>query len=271
MSQTEQREYVHFRSDGQQIFGIIHRPLNLQTYPAVLICHGLAGTKVGYRRLYVKIAEQLAESGIAALRFDFRGCGDSEGSFEDMTISTEVEDASRALEFLRNDPHIDSQRIGMFGRSFGGLISVLAAKHHPQLKCLVLWAPVFNGDQWREKWELMQKARLPAKESKKLMAVNGMTPGINFFKELFTLNIHPALNDIKSLPLLHIHGEKDEMVTVQHASEYRENLNPLNEMAKFLTLPNSDHDFSDEEERNFAIYESVQWLQTHLNNNVKAS
>src|SRR5262249_949470 len=154
---------------GQKIFGVIHRPLNVKKSPFVLMCHGLGGHKVGKGRLYVHLAEKLVSVGIGALRIDFRGSGDSEGDFSQMTIDSEVSDALVALNYLKNDPLIDSERIALFGRSFGGVVAILAAQRFSQIKSIVLWAPVFGSEQWKEKWLKVHAAPISPEQRNSLL------------------------------------------------------------------------------------------------------
>src|SRR6187200_2421224 len=107
----ENRESVVLENEGQKIFGILHLPEGLEYPPCVIICHGLGGNKVGHYRVYVDLAERLVQSGIAVFRFDFRGCGDSEGAFIDMSLQSEVSDAIKAVEFIKQDSRFDYRKI----------------------------------------------------------------------------------------------------------------------------------------------------------------
>ena len=91
---------VTFDCKGQQIVGMLHLPEGRGRVPAALLMHGFTGTKVESHRLFVKISRALAEHGIASLRFDYRGSGDSAGDFEEMTIRSEIADALEAVRFL---------------------------------------------------------------------------------------------------------------------------------------------------------------------------
>ena len=75
-SYNEIRESVTFGNGGKKLFGVLHRPkltISASSYPAVVVMHGFASHKIGTNRIYVKLAQSLANQGIAALRFDFRG------------------------------------------------------------------------------------------------------------------------------------------------------------------------------------------------------
>ena len=130
MLKHEERHSVTLHNQGEKLFGIFHRPLTGSPFPAVLICHGLAGHKTGRYRVYVELAEQLTAHGIGALRIDFRGSGDSEGAFADMTLSGEVSDAILAMKWVQTQAEVDSGRVGIFGRSLGGTVAVITAAEY---------------------------------------------------------------------------------------------------------------------------------------------
>ena len=105
MQKTETREAVVLTNHQDKLFGILNRPLNAANpCPAVLICHGFGGDKLGKNKLYLKLAQELSKAGIATLRIDFRGCGDSEGDFNEITLEGLISDALTAIDFLKKDP-----------------------------------------------------------------------------------------------------------------------------------------------------------------------
>lgn len=257
---SEQRESIVLSNDGQKIFGVFHRPANLTNYPAVLICHGLGGNKVGKQRLYVRLAQLLATQGIAALRIDFRGSGDSEGEFADMTVDAEVSDALLALKFLQNDNQVNPHQIGIFGRSFGGIVAVLAAHYFNLVKSIVLWAPVFSGEQWKEKWILIQQQKISREHSEELMKIEGMKLGRKFFEQLFALKVDSQIHALSHVPMLHIHGKKDSVVDLSHAMQFAKVREESKANNKFILLPESDHDFSNMHERTEALETTKEWF-----------
>lgn len=260
----ENRESLVFVNEGEKIFGVLHRPLSQKPYPVVLVCHGLGGNKTGKYRLYVHLAEMLTKRGIGCLRIDFRGSGDSEGDFSDMTIETEISDALMALQILQNDPEVDRARIGIFGRSFGGVIAISAAAIFGNIKSLGLWAPVFNGDQWKDPWQLLKKKQLPEDVKEKLMRINGLLPGMQFYEQLFALELQSHLQALEKTPILHIHGEKDEIVNLSHAENFKKYRENAQEKSSFLRLSESDHDFSHPKEQKVALQETADWFEKTL-------
>ncbi len=134
---------ITFKNQGQQIQGMWHEPeTDSQSFPAVLFLHGFLATKSEAHRIFIKMSRQLAEQGIASLRIDFRGCGESEGNSKDVTITGLESDAQAAIAFLKKQPNVDVSKIAVLGMSLGGGIASTLADFDPS--ALVLWAPVAN-------------------------------------------------------------------------------------------------------------------------------
>lgn len=260
----EERDPIVLHNQGQKIFGVMHRPATIAKTPAVLMCHGLGGHKVGKGRIYVQLAERLSAAGISSLRIDFRGSGDSEGAFSDMTIESEVSDAMVALTALKNDPRIDKERIAIFGRSFGGVVAVLAAQRMAMIRSLALWAPVFSSDQWKEKWQQLHANSGNAAQPSHIMDIEGLQPGYPFFKQLFALKLSESLHELSKVPLLHIHGEQDAIVNLTHADKYKDVRLHASGESHFKRLPKTDHDFLDRSEREQALEATIDWFKKTL-------
>jgi dipeptidyl aminopeptidase/acylaminoacyl peptidase len=260
----EKRECVVLENHGQKIFGIFHRPSTTSQFPAVLICHGMGGHKVGRYRLYVDIADQLVKLGIGTLRIDFRGAGDSEGDFAETTLDTEVSDAIKGLKFLEECAQVDESRIGLIGRSLGGAVALMAASQYNNIKSICLWAPVFDGHQWQEKWKMINSEHVDSLKKESLMMVNGQIPGRELLEQIAVLDMNKYISSIQSKPLYLIHGEQDEVVNINHSKRYLQARTHANAETKFSQLPQSDHDFSPRDERLLAINETCQWFKDTL-------
>lgn len=262
--QFELRESLTLSNNGEKIFAILHRPLNLERVPAVVICPGFAGNKCGKFRMFVTLAQELAKSGIAVLRFDYRGAGDSEGEFKDITLEGKISDTLKCLDFLSNDPQMDPSRIGILGRSLGGAIAILAARRFSLVKSLALWAPVFKSDPWRELWESFKSnQKLDQAKQEMLSKLPANIPNLEFLSQFFKLDLQKELDGLKKVPLLHVHGEQDQVVKIQHAKDF-ENARLGLDNTRFIQLPKSDHDFSDAQELTKAIRETCVWFQQTL-------
>ena len=120
-------ERVTFQSGTLKLAGLMHLPPGHRPgdrHPAVLVLHGFGSNKSSSN--CVKPARMLADWGYAALRFDFRGCGESEGAAAHIICLEQVEDTKAAVTFLAARPDIDPARIGAAGSSFGAAVAVYA-------------------------------------------------------------------------------------------------------------------------------------------------
>ncbi len=264
MKKFEERITEQFTNHGQKLFGVIHIPKTEKPPPVVVFCHGLAGQKVGMHRMYVLLAECLAKNGIASFRFDFRGSGDSEGNFSDMSLKGEVSDCLSAMKFIADHKSIDSNRIGVFGRSLGGAIAILSSYQFKKVKSVALWAPIYDAEQWEEKWEMVETNQLDEKERREMMRVNGQLPSMAFYEELFDLSLNKEIKALNNVPMLLIHGENDPIVSIKHSEKYLSQRKESKAPTEFLRLPHGDHDFTHPEEKLQAIGQTCKWFRKTL-------
>jgi uncharacterized protein len=120
-------ERFDFQSDGRKLAGIVHVPDDLEKggrRPAFLVLHGFGSNKASGSA--ARPAEVLAKLGYVALRFDMRGCGDSEGEHGRVICLEQVADTRNALTALAGHPAVDPDRIAVVGTSFGGAVAVYA-------------------------------------------------------------------------------------------------------------------------------------------------
>lgn len=266
MEKFEERESILLHNEGKKLFGMLHKPLKpaKQQYPFVFFCHGFAGNKCGRFRMYVVLAEHLSKLGIGVFRMDFRGCGDSEGDLIDTTIDTEVSDAMVGLKYLETLPFVDKSRIGIFGRSLGGAIAILTANRFKRVKSLALWAPTFHANQWKEEWKKAQKKMEDKVSEDDVLRFNGHVAGKKFFQQFFALDMKNEMTHLSDTPLLHIHGENDTIVHVEHADYYVHSRENSQDRSRFIRLPTGDHDFTLVDPRREAIKETCSWFQETL-------
>ncbi|WP_147291789.1 alpha/beta hydrolase family protein [Alteromonas aestuariivivens] len=110
--------------------------------PAVVLLHGTASHKNEVGDLYLKLAVRLASQGIASLRIDFAGTGDSPVDYLQYDLNSATRDAFIAYQYLIKRPELDASRIGVVGFSQGGLIAQLLVAQAPEIKTLVAWSSV---------------------------------------------------------------------------------------------------------------------------------
>jgi uncharacterized protein len=197
-------------------------------YPTVLILHGFTGQRQEApiintkEAMFSRTARVLAEQGYASLRIDFRGSGESEGAWADTTFGSQISDARASIAFLKRQPQVDRNRIGVLGLSQGGLVAAATAAAERSVKSLILWSPVAVPAQ--------TFADLLGKETiAKGLASNGQpvtaklpwgaetTLKTGFFEGLFQVNPIAEITQYKR-PLLVVVGLKDTIVAPQPQS-----------------------------------------------------
>jgi exosortase A-associated hydrolase 2 len=134
-----------FRGPDGQLFGYLHEGADATARP-LLLCHPFGEEKLWTHRVFVTFARALAERGHSVLRFDYRGNGDSDGSFLASSIDTAVADAHAAFEVLKE--RTGANRAGVLGLRFGAVIAKRLADERDDVSHLVLWQPVVNGDRY---------------------------------------------------------------------------------------------------------------------------
>lgn len=119
---------VKIPSDGLTLAGVLHLPGSHKPgdrLPAFVVLHGFMGSK---DESHAEIQARMLEGfGYAALRIDFRGCGDSGGARGYVLCLDQVSDARNALTWLAARSEIDPKRIALIGHSFGAAVAVYAA------------------------------------------------------------------------------------------------------------------------------------------------
>jgi len=119
--------------------------------PGVVLLHGFTSNRdeapiYGHNEtMFQRVTKRLSAAGIASLRFDFRGHGESQGAFENITVQTLLEDVLAAVEFLGAAPRIGRGKIGLLGQSMGGLLTAYAAGSTEQVKAAALWNAPSNA------------------------------------------------------------------------------------------------------------------------------
>ncbi|HLS91710.1 MAG TPA: alpha/beta fold hydrolase [Limnochordia bacterium] len=253
---------VSFYNQGQKLIGVVHRPAGGEgeRYPAVVLCHGFTGQKVEPHRIFVKMAEALADRGYLALRFDFRGSGDSEGDFHKVNFEDEVSDAVKAVDYLVAAEPVDPERIGVLGLSMGGAVAACLSGRDPRIKATVLWAAVsdFQVLGAPERWK--DAPWMPEHEA---WDVGGLLVGRRFFEGMERTVPWQEIKKAKG-PVLVLHGDGDTVVPIDHAHRYQQALGDAGIPHRLVVLEGADHTFNRYAWEQQVIQESAAWFVEHL-------
>ncbi len=260
----ETRNWIVVESGGQQLFGVVHRPKEQKNVPIVVVMHGFASSKHGTHRCYVTFAEELAKQGIATLRFDFRGAGDSEGTISTASFEDLINDANAALRHSDSLEGIDSSRIGIFGSSLGATIAVLAAERHGKIKAMTLWSPIASGELWVHDF-MTQNPQMSRNDPQEVLSsYKGIALSPLFKQQFARMSAAKTIEKLDYVPLLHMHGECDTTVSLLHQQVYKLHCEGRAAPTRFISYPDTDHQLSGTKIFNEAIQETITWFKQHL-------
>ena len=111
------------------------------------MCHAFAEEKLWSHRVFVNFARLAASAGYAVLRFDFMGHGDSDGESENCTIRSYITDLDAAIAHLKAEsPQLED--ISIVGLRFGATVASIYVKKHHDVRSIVLWEPVIDGQKY---------------------------------------------------------------------------------------------------------------------------
>ena len=214
------RERVTIDGDHGKLQAVIQKP-DLkpgQQCPMVVFCHGFGGTKEG--PLFELITDSLQKHGIASIRFDFNGHGESEGKFEDMTVPNEINDAKKVIEYVRDSRYVS--KIALVGHSQGGVVaSMTAGELGSDISAVVLMAPaaVLRDDAIRGSTFGKQYNPLDPPEYVELWGPQRL--GRNYIKTAFSLPIYETAANYHG-PALIIHGNGDRIVPYTYGLRFHQ-------------------------------------------------
>jgi exosortase A-associated hydrolase 2 len=141
-------EPFFFPDATRTLFGVYHEAAGAEPKLPFVFCHPFGEEKLWTHRVFVTFARALAGRGHPVLRFDARGNGDSTGSFAESSIATTVEDVGMAVDTLRR--RTGAGGVGLLGLRLGATIAAVAADDRPDVKALVLWAPITDGARYAQ-------------------------------------------------------------------------------------------------------------------------
>ena len=225
-----------------------------------------------------EIAAGFAAKGLASLRFDYAGYGESEGERGWIDPPARVNDALYAFAWLRGQPGVDAGRVGVYGHSYGGPVAIILASREPNVRAVVSVSGPGDG-AWmlssiRTSWDWIafkhriedERAKVAATgqstlvditeilpfspaffaANEKLKVLAGDTPadvGSTVFRLASVdamLDFHPedAARRLGTRPLLLVHGEDDSAAVIESVAPIYANAPGPK---KLIIVPGADH------------------------------
>jgi len=236
-------ERLTIDGDHGKLQAIIQKPALQQgeKCPMVVFCHGFGGTKDG--PLFELICDTLQQHGIASIRFDFNGHGESQGDFKDMTVPNEIEDAKKVVEYVTDLRYVS--HVAIVGHSQGGVVAAMTAGQlseqlgKPAFSAVALMAPaaVLRDDAIRG--STMGKMYDPFDPGEYVELFGTLKLGANYIRTAFTLPIYETAAKYQGKALI-IHGNGDRVVPYTYGERFHE----IWPKSEFVMQEYFDHGFS---------------------------
>ena len=226
-------ETVYFASEDCRLKGELHLPPE-PAPPIVIGSHGFRANRNSPKLL--ALADRCNRCGIGFFRFDHRGCGESEGSFDSGTsLRARCTDLFSAIRTLQQMGHAKSG-IGLFGSSMGGATVLAAAGQIPVSAIVSYAAPI----------RYLTHSDIPSRTSETLRQQNS---GIRFDTQFNFSAIHH---------LLIFHGDKDAVVPIDHGRDLYQLANRPKQM---IIQKGGDHPMSLPAHQSAFVREAVYWFK----------
>lgn len=242
---------------GHRVSAVLAAPGG-KTGRIAVLCHGFLSNKNSTTNK--ALTRLLNEKGIATLRFDFFGQGESQGPFEHITITTALNQTLAALDLARARGF---DRIGLMGSSFGGLVAILAASNRQDLACLALKAPVPDFE------EMLRLEFKP--DGLETWKRTGTIPNVAerhgriklqyaFYEDCIRHLGYDAAKAV-TIPTLIVQGDQDEYVPLHQAQRLFDALPGKKQLEVIL---GADHGFSQADDFRRMTNLLTDWLVTYL-------
>lgn len=200
-------------ADGERVVAVHHAPADTgpdgaaDGSPWLVFCHGFLSDKSGS---YEGRCERAVEAGYNAVRFDFRGCGEADGTFVDQTLSDKLADLRAVAD------HFDPDRYALFGSSFGGKVAFHAAADDDRVTAVASRAPVTYNRAFDGYRDSVARAGSHAFDT-------GQRIDDRFFADFDQYPFDAVVGNL-SVPVAIFHGRDDESVPVGDSFDAAESL-----------------------------------------------
>ena len=250
-------QQIHFKNrSGENLAATLHSPA-VKVDCGVVLGHCFTCSR--HTGILRQLAADLNQAGFMALRFDFSGNGQSEGLFTESTYSKQIAEMSLAAEQLKAR---GAKWIGMAGHSMGALISMLTAAERSEIMAVAAIAGRLSGIQAIHFLSSQQRKQL-SETGRVFFESRGRALELTdaFFADAEQFD-PPRLLTALQTPLLVVHGDQDEIISVKEAYKAQE-FNPRG--VELVIVKGADHMFSREDQRKTASARIVAFFERQRN------
>ncbi len=229
---------------------------NGPAHPTVIVVHGLTGQRLGKSYHLVEFARMLSARGLAVVRFDQAGCGESTGRFEELTIPSMIADTRAVCDWAAAQPWCDAQRLAFVGLSLGAL-PVVACENEYGPFASALWAPVY--DMPRVFGNTAKTGLRAILEHQGWVPYRGVRIGKGFVDTLDAVDTGSQLAE-SAAPLLVCHSRADDVVRFEEGESYRDRCAAIGRACQFVEFVDANHDFADYAHRQKLLETTVAFI-----------
>lgn len=262
-----------YYSEGLKIYGYLMLPKGPSTssgWPVIIFNRGyVPEDEFQSKRQYVRYMAYLVKAGYVVFKSDYRGHGESEGPVENLIESGYATDVLNAIASVKKLPNINTNRIGIWGHSLGGDVSLKVMLVSKDIKAGVIWgAPSGSYLELIKRWsdrEILSK--LPEKDRKRrLEMLEQVITGLGNPNE--KTNIYYAISPVSyirelEVPLQLHHVISDDKVPVKNSEDLYNKLKGMGKNVELFLYKEGDHNFSGPE-LEVAMRRSIKFFDQYL-------
>lgn len=226
-----------------------------------VLAHGITGDRES-DGLFTALALRLRNEGVASLRFDFRGHGESDGAQEAVTIRGEVADLRASLERARDEVRTP---LALVASSFGAIAGIECLRDEGDVRCAVLVNPVLDPRRTFLEPELpwakasFSPEALQAARDRGFLLLDGrFRVGAELLREMGEAAPFRGYRTLE-MPTLVLHGDRDSYVPFGITEAH----GPPNDASRFVAVRGGEHGFPGAA-REPVVREMVAWIARHL-------
>jgi len=240
-------ERVHWSSGQLKISGVVEFPDAMQRgerRAAILVLHGFGSNKDS--PMVRSVTRMFTALGYVALRFDMRGCGESEGERGRVICLEQVADTKSAFDFLAQSGYADAKRIAVFGHSFGAAVAVYAAGSDARIAACISSGGWGHGEKkfrkqhaspeaWQRFSAMMEEGRRRSARGERMMVprydIVPIRPGLRgnlaagsilefpfeVVESMYAFTANEVVGKIAPRPLLLLHPSNDSVTPTEQS------------------------------------------------------
>ncbi|MER5805418.1 alpha/beta hydrolase [Streptomyces mirabilis] len=227
--------------------------------PTVVFVHGFTANRIELPD-FVAMSRLLEAHGIAAVRFDLSGHGESDGDFFDVTIAGEIAETLAVLRTVRTFDFVDFDRIGLVGMSMGGVVAGIVAGEEPGISALCLWSPAAVAPFEAAAGRLKGRNIAPEIEAKGYFDADGHRVSPAMVEDMAKLDVYGRSGKYAG-PVHILHGDNDHIAPLAYVRPY---LDHYDGNAQVEIVEGADHAWGTVPHRTTLHQSTLRFLRRHL-------